>query len=93
MGNLACFENIHCVGHRQPKTRQMLLGPPRTEQILWPRHCVQRTWGAELHPKLKVKSQSSRDNDHLTKTNRTTKPRQTQILYSEILGHEPAAST
>ena len=30
------------------------LGPPRTEQILWPRHCVQRTWGAELHPRLKV---------------------------------------
>ena len=29
-------------------------GPPRTEQILWPRHCVQRTWGAELHPRLKV---------------------------------------
>ena len=30
------------------------IGPPRTEQILWPRHCVQRTWGAELHPRLKV---------------------------------------
>ena len=46
----------------------MLLGPPRTEQILWPRHCVQRTWGAELHPKLKVKKQCSRNNDYLTKT-------------------------
>ncbi|XP_022244231.1 uncharacterized protein LOC106461530 [Limulus polyphemus] len=29
-------------------------GPPRTEQKLWPRHCVQHTWGAELHPDLKV---------------------------------------
>lgn len=29
-------------------------GPPVTEQILWPRHCVQETWGAELHKDLKV---------------------------------------
>jgi nicotinamidase-related amidase len=29
-------------------------GPPLTEQTLWPRHCVQQTWGAELHKDLKV---------------------------------------
>ena len=30
-------------------------GPPMTEQTLWPRHCVQESWGAELHKDLKVK--------------------------------------
>ena len=29
-------------------------GPPKTEQVLWPRHCVQESWGAELHKGLKV---------------------------------------
>ena len=29
-------------------------GPPKTEQVLWPRHCVQESWGAELHKDLKV---------------------------------------
>lgn len=29
-------------------------GPPLTEQTLWPRHCVQETWGAEFHKDLKV---------------------------------------
>ncbi|XP_059162941.1 nicotinamidase-like [Physella acuta] len=24
------------------------------EQILWPKHCLQNSWGAELHPDLKV---------------------------------------
>jgi len=28
-------------------------GPPKTEQVLWPSHCVQNTWGAELHKDLK----------------------------------------
>ena len=93
MGKMACFQNVHFVEQRQPKTRQVLIGPPRTEQILWPRHCVQRTWGAELHPKLKVKSQSSQDNGNLTKTNTMTKTRQTQKIYAEIQGHKPAAST
>ena len=31
-------------------------GPPKTEQTLWPRHCVQESWGAELHKDLKVRS-------------------------------------
>lgn len=29
-------------------------GPPRTEQKLWPKHCVKGTWGSELHPDLKI---------------------------------------
>ncbi|XP_050355047.1 uncharacterized protein LOC126776507 [Nymphalis io] len=29
-------------------------GPPPMKQRLWPRHCVQDTWGAELHKELKV---------------------------------------
>ncbi|TRY67685.1 hypothetical protein TCAL_02948 [Tigriopus californicus] len=29
-------------------------GPPMTEQRLWPRHCVQNSWGAEFHKDLKV---------------------------------------
>lgn len=27
---------------------------PRMDQIMWPRHCVQESWGAELHKDLKV---------------------------------------
>merc|ERR1712227_492577 len=29
-------------------------GPPKMEQVLWPAHCVQDSWGAELHEDLKV---------------------------------------
>ena len=29
-------------------------GPPLVEQKLWPKHCVQGTWGSELHKDLKV---------------------------------------
>jgi len=32
-------------------------GPPKTEQIMWPGHCVQTSWGAELHKDLKVHPQ------------------------------------
>ncbi|GAB6021649.1 hypothetical protein CHUAL_004233 [Chamberlinius hualienensis] len=28
-------------------------GPPVTDQRLWPAHCIQESWGAELHPDLK----------------------------------------
>lgn len=31
-------------------------GKPPIEQILWPRHCVQDSWGAELHKDLKVQN-------------------------------------
>ena len=27
-----------------------------TEQILWPDHCVQGTWGAEFHPELQTQA-------------------------------------
>ncbi|XP_037070768.1 nicotinamidase-like [Pollicipes pollicipes] len=29
-------------------------GDPVKEQILWPPHCIQDSWGAELHPDLKI---------------------------------------
>ncbi|XP_037087110.1 nicotinamidase-like isoform X1 [Pollicipes pollicipes] len=29
-------------------------GEPVREQVLWPAHCVQDSWGAQLHPDLKV---------------------------------------
>lgn len=38
----------------------VLFDEGRMEQILWPRHCVQGSWGAELHPKLKVIQNSVR---------------------------------
>lgn len=31
---------------------------PKMEQIMWPRHCVQETWGSELHKNLKVHSKA-----------------------------------
>lgn len=34
----------------------MFAGPPPMKQRLWPRHCVQDTWGAELHKDLKVRA-------------------------------------
>ena len=27
----------------------------KREQIMWPPHCIQGSWGAELHSKLKVR--------------------------------------
>lgn len=32
-------------------------GPPKTEQKMWPGHCVQESWGSELHKDLKVHPQ------------------------------------
>lgn len=29
-------------------------GSPPMEQRMWPRHCVQNTWGSELHPDLQL---------------------------------------
>lgn len=29
-------------------------GPPKMEQKLWPRHCVQNTWGAKIHENIKI---------------------------------------
>lgn len=33
-------------------------GPPQMKQRLWPRHCVQDSWGSELHKDLKVVDKS-----------------------------------
>lgn len=33
-------------------------GPPPMKQRLWPRHCVQDSWGSELHKDLKVVDKS-----------------------------------
>ncbi|XP_037943014.1 nicotinamidase-like [Teleopsis dalmanni] len=33
-------------------------GPPPMKQRLWPRHCVQDSWGAELHKDLKIADNS-----------------------------------
>lgn len=35
-------------------------GPPITEQKLWPKHCVQDSWGAEFHQGLKVNLHAGR---------------------------------
>lgn len=34
-------------------------GPPMTVQKLWPRHCVQNTWGSQLYPDLVVHESNS----------------------------------
>lgn len=33
-------------------------GPPKVTQTLWPRHCVQGTWGAEMHKDLAIRENS-----------------------------------
>ena len=44
-------------------------GPPRTDQKLWPRHCVQGSWGARLHPELLVTGRETIDVFKGTKSN------------------------
>jgi nicotinamidase-related amidase len=44
-------------------------GPPKTEQKMWPAHCVQGTWGSELHKDLKVILRGENDKDHFQITN------------------------
>jgi len=34
-------------------------GPPKADQKLWPRHCVQGSWGAKLHPDLIVRENNT----------------------------------
>ncbi len=48
-------------------------GPPMMEQKLWPKHCVQQTWGAELHPDLKVRSSFTYYFDKKKETENRTK--------------------
>jgi len=59
-GHVVLTQDWHPEGHgsfatahagRQPlETVEM----PYGEQTLWPEHCVQGTWGAELHPELNL---------------------------------------
>ncbi|XKL62835.1 hypothetical protein PGB90_002668 [Kerria lacca] len=35
-------------------------GPPVMSQKLWPKHCVQNTWGAELHKDLRIVQNSTK---------------------------------
>ena len=34
---------------------KVVFDSPVREQTLWPPHCVQESWGAQLHPDLKVR--------------------------------------
>ena len=36
-------------------------GPPKLNQTLWPDHCVQGSWGAQLHEDLKVRYSRTKD--------------------------------
>lgn len=51
-------QDWHPAGHRSFATAHAGRKPletvemPYGEQVLWPEHCVQGTWGAELHPEL-----------------------------------------
>ncbi|OWR48845.1 putative pyrazinamidase/nicotinamidase [Danaus plexippus plexippus] len=77
-------------------------GPPPMKQRLWPRHCVQDTWGAELHKDLKVVEGAVMvykgtnpevdsysvfwDNKKLTKTSLSTQLRERNITDIYICG-------
>ena len=43
----------------QPLETVTFQGPPATVQRLWPKHCVQNTWGAQLHPDLLIQEKKS----------------------------------
>ena len=44
------------------------------EQTLWPRHCVQNTSGAKLHPDLKVVTENKKQNQSVIHIQKGTKP-------------------
>ncbi|KAK7869347.1 hypothetical protein R5R35_012893 [Gryllus longicercus] len=62
--HVSFIDNIHLrkVDSSSPKSSEeakvydtvIFEGPPPMKQRLWPRHCVQESWGAELHKNLKV---------------------------------------
>jgi nicotinamidase-related amidase len=49
-------------------------GIPRMEQILWPRHCVQNTTGAQLHSDLKIIDENDNPNTTIVHLYKGTKP-------------------
>ena len=58
MDKFNLFTSVLClqVSSEEAKTYDTVIfeGPPLMKQRLWPRHCVQDSWGAELHKELKV---------------------------------------
>ena len=57
-GHIVLTQDWHPAGHGSFATAHAGRKPletvemPYGEQTLWPEHCVQGTWGAELHPEL-----------------------------------------
>jgi nicotinamidase/pyrazinamidase len=57
-GHIVLTQDWHPAGHGSFATAHEGRKPletvemPYGEQVLWPEHCVQGTWGAELHPAL-----------------------------------------
>jgi nicotinamidase/pyrazinamidase len=53
-----CTQDWHTVGHQSfasshpGRAPQDVIDAPYGEQVLWPDHCVQGTWGADFHPEL-----------------------------------------
>ncbi|CAF0761227.1 unnamed protein product [Adineta ricciae] len=47
---------------------------PPTKQTLWPRHCVQNTFGAQFHSDLKVLEEDSKENTSVIVIQKGTKP-------------------
>ena len=62
-------------------------GPPKTEQKLWPAHCIQESWGSEFHKDLIVsfnfytKSGLYRTNTSLDPSSRRNYPQGIQSQY------------
>ena len=65
MGGLDALFQIQNPGACKAYDVVVFEGPPKTEQILWPRHCVQESWGAELHKNLKVLFEKSTKKERL----------------------------
>jgi exosome complex component RRP4 len=47
---------------------------PRMEQTLWPRHCVQNSFGAKVHPDLKIIHENNTENITVINIYKGTKP-------------------
>lgn len=54
INNNKCPFKLKKLTHTAKLFDSVLFDEGRVEQKLWPVHCVQNSWGAELHPKLKV---------------------------------------
>lgn len=54
--HLRNFHEESLVAHEDAQIFDTVIfeGPPPIEQKLWPRHCVQESWGSELHPELNI---------------------------------------